>query len=266
LPGARGLGTLVAAVGAGLVSTTRSQEPTGFLNRTIAVDGVTHRYQVYVPAEYSRAGRWPVILFLHGSGERGTDGLLQTSTGLGDGIRRHAERWPVIAVFPQAPPAHRWHGKVAHLALATLDRTLREFSTDADRVYLVGLSAGGNGVWNLAYRYPERFAALVAVCGWVKPTPERQEAILPPDGRAPYPVVAGRIRSLPTWIWHGADDSVVSVGESRRMAEALRSAGAEVVYTELAGVGHEAWTPAFDSPGLPRWLLAQVRPRAAAPR
>jgi predicted peptidase len=172
---------------------------------------VSHRYQVYVPAQYSRARRWPVILFLHGSGERGTDGLLQTSIGLGEGIRRHAERWPAIAVFPQAPPGHRWHGKVAHLALATLDRTLHEFSTDSDRVYLVGLSAGGNGVWNLAYRTPERFAALVAVCGWVMPTPERQEAILPPDSGRPYPIIAQRIRSLPVWFWHGDRDAVVPV-------------------------------------------------------
>jgi predicted peptidase len=81
--------------------------------------------------------------FLHGSDERGSDGILQTSIGLGEGIRRHAERWPAIGVFPQAPLDYRWHGKVAHLAL---DRTAREFSTDADRVYLVGLSAGGNGV------------------------------------------------------------------------------------------------------------------------
>jgi predicted peptidase len=84
--------------------------------------------------------------FLHGSDERGSDGILQTSIGLGEGIRRHAERWPAIGVFPQAPLDYRWHGKVAHLALAALDRTAREFSTDADRVYLVGLSAGGNGV------------------------------------------------------------------------------------------------------------------------
>ena len=254
----------MAAVGTALTSTTRSQEPTGFLNRAIEVEGVRHRYQVYVPAEYTPARRWPVILFLHGSGERGTDGLLQTSVGLGDGIRRHAERWPAIAVFPQAPPEHRWHGRVAHLALATLDRTVREFSTDADRVYLVGLSAGGNGVWNLAYRSPERFAALVAVCGWVQPTAERREAILPPDSGAPYPVIARRIRSLPVWLWHGAADSVVPVEESRRMAGALRAEGAEVVYTELPGVGHESWAQAFHSPELPRWLLGRSRSGRAA--
>jgi predicted peptidase len=257
----------VTAVSTALTSTTRSQEPTGFLNRTIAVEGVGHRYQVYVPAEYTRARRWPVILFLHGSGERGFDGILQTSIGLGEAIRRHAERWPAIVVFPQAPPDHRWHGKVAHLALATLDRTVRELSTDPDRVYLVGLSAGGNGVWNLAYRTPERFAALVAVCGWVQPTAERREAILPPDSGPPYPVIARRILSLPTWIWHGEADSVVPVEESRRMAAALRAADGEVSYTELPGVGHESWIPAFESADLPRWLLAQSRSRrSAAPR
>jgi predicted peptidase len=254
----------VTAVGTALTSTARSQEPTGFLNRTIEVEGVRYRYQVYVPADYTRARRWPVILFLHGSGERGSDGILQTSIGLGEGIRRHAERWPAIVVFPQAPLDHRWHGRVAHLALATLDRTVRELSTDPNRVYLVGLSAGGNGVWNLAYRTPERFAALVAICGWVQPTAERREAILPPDSGPPYPVIARRIRSLPVWIWHGEADSVVPVEESRRMAVALRAVGAEVSYTELPGEGHESWVPAFDSAELPRWILARSRsPRAA---
>lgn len=220
---------------------------------------MSHRYQVYVPVDYSRARRWPVILFLHGSGEQGTDGLLQTGVGLGEAIRRHAERWPAVVVFPQAPPAHRWHGKVAHLALATLDKTLQEFTTDADRIYLVGFSAGANGVWNLAYRYPERFAALVAVCGWVAPTADRREAIVPADSGPPYPTVARRIHSLPVWIWHGGADDVVPVEESRRMAQALHARGGQVTYTELPGVGHDLWISAFEALELPAWLLAQRR-------
>jgi predicted peptidase len=119
-------------------------------------------------------------------------------------------------------------------------------------------------VWNLAYRSPERFAALVAICGWVQPTPERREAILPPDSGPPYPVIARRIRSLPVWIWHGVADSVVPVEESRRMAAALRAEGAEVAYTELSGVGHESWVQAFDSAELPRWLFTRSRSRRAA--
>jgi predicted peptidase len=231
------------------------------------VEGTRHRYQVYVPADYSPARRWPAILFLHGSGERGTDGLLQTTLGLGDAIRRHAERWPAIVVFPQAPPGHRWHGRIAHLALAALDRTAREYNLDADRVYLVGLSAGGNGVWNLAYRTPERFAALVAVCGWVRPTAERREAILPADNGPPYPVIARRIRALPVWLWHGEADIAVPVQESRLMTEALLAEGAEVAYTELPGVGHDSWVQAFESAELPRWLLGRSRSqrRAASP-
>jgi predicted esterase len=93
------------------------------------------------------------------------------------------------------------------------------------------------------------------------PTGERPEAILPPDSGPPYPVIARRIRSLPIWIWHGEADPVVRVEESRRMAGALRAEGATLRYTELPGVGHEAWGPAFDSPELPRWLLGQMRRR-----
>ena len=122
-------------------------------------------------------------------------------------------------------------------------------------------------MWNLAYRTPERFAALVAICGWVQPTADRREAILPPDSGSPYPVIARRIVPLPTWIWHGDADDLVPVEESRRMAAALRAAGGDVTYSELSGVGHESWIPAFESAALPQWLLARSRSRrSAAPR
>ena len=102
--------------------------------------------------------------------------------------------------------------------------------------------------------------------GGCSPRAERREAILPPDSGPPYPVIARRIRSLPVWIWHGGADSVVPVEESRRMADALREAGAAVAYTELPGVGHESWVPAFESAELPRWLLARTQGSSRGPR
>jgi predicted peptidase len=136
------------------------------------IDGTSYPYQVYVPPDYTESRRWPVILFLHGSGERGTDGLLQTQVGLGDALRRLPDRYPAIVVFPQAPLDVRWPGKAAKIALESLARTEKQFRCDRERVYLTGISMGGNGAWYLAYRHPERFAAVVPVCGWFLPDQE----------------------------------------------------------------------------------------------
>ena len=231
---------------------------TGFLNRTLSLDDVTHRYQVYVPATYDSRARWPVILFLHGAGERGVDGLVQTEVGLGSALRRLADRYPAIVVFPQSPPEGNWQGDSARMALAALDRALAEFRTDTSRVYLTGLSMGGNGAWHIAYHHGERFAAVVVICGFVMargPFP----GIVPNDLEDPYKAVAARVKSVPVWIVHGEADPVVPVSESRRMHEALLAAGAEVHYEELAGVGHNAWDAAYSSPELAEWLFDKAR-------
>src|SRR6185503_11454303 len=124
---------------------------TGFLNRTIKVDSETYKYQVYVPADYTRDKRWPVVLFLHGGGERGVDGLIQTEVGIGSAIRRFPQRYPAIVVMPQAKPDLGWVGPNAEMALKALEKAEGEFSTDKNRVYLTGLSMGGSGTWYLAY-------------------------------------------------------------------------------------------------------------------
>jgi predicted peptidase len=129
---------------------------TGFLDRVLMVDGEPRRFQVYVPRGYSPLERWPVILALHGSGDRGTDGLLQTTQGIAAAIRRNVARWPAIVVFPQMKPEAVWNGEEAELAMQALDQTMKEFVIDPDRVYLTGFSRGGSGAWFLAYRYPER--------------------------------------------------------------------------------------------------------------
>jgi predicted peptidase len=230
---------------------------TGFLDRSVSIDGSAHRYQVYVPATYRSSVAWPVILFLHGSGESGTDGVAPTKVGLATALRRYPERYPAIVVFPQTPSDKSGHAVTERIALAALDQALGEFNTDAKRVYLTGLSMGGSGTWFLAYRHPERFAALVPVCGWVRF--DGESASIVPPGESPFEALANRVRRLPVWIYHGESDTVVPVSESRNAFAALKAAGADVRYTEIAGGNHNAWDAAYQSEDLPAWLFRQSR-------
>lgn len=232
------------------------RQDTGFLNRTIDVNGVLHRYVVYLPENWSRQQSWPVILFLHGSGERGSEGMDETQIGLPQAIRLHPERWPFVVVMPQVPFSHHhWTDPdMMSMAVGALDAEVKEFHGDRDRLYLTGLSLGGYGVWEIAKDYPHRFAALVPVSGGVfwsyEPDRWRQAATLP----AEYARVIGR---TPTWIFHGADDNVVNARQSLLMFDALRADGGDVRFWEYAGIRHNVWDRAYADPQLPRWLLAQ---------
>lgn len=235
---------------------------TGFLDRTLTDGGRVHRYVVYVPKEWTPEKRWPVILFLHGSGERGDDGQRQTAVGLGPAIRWNPERFPAIVVLPQARAGTRWMGDEARFAMRALERTVTELAGDPDRLYLTGMSLGGYGVWHLALENPGRFAAIVPVCGGIVKPQTAQNVRQSPitiDAADPYAFTAERLRGLPAWIFHGADDSVIPASESRRMHEELRLRNAPVRYTEYPGVGHNAWDPAYGDPALWEWLFAQHR-------
>ncbi len=237
---------------------------TGFLDRMVRVGEHSAAYQVYVPRDYDGSRPWPVILFLHGAGERGTDGLLQTEVGIGSAIRRNPSRYPALVVMPQSPRDSVWQGAPAQAALAALDRTIAEFNIDPARVYLTGMSMGGNGSWYLAYHHPDRFAALAVICGFVSPF--RAVRSFVPDGEGTlYERLAERIAHLPVWLVHGAADPVVPVVESRAMHDALKARGGDVHYVELPNVGHNAWDPAYQSPELIQWLLAQRRPPRERP-
>jgi predicted peptidase len=237
---------------------------TGFLDRSVTVGGRPYRYQVYVPASYaSSTDRLPAILFLHGAGERGADGLIQTEVGLASAIRRVPSRYPAIVVMPQVPTDSLWIGQPADAAMAALDQTQREFRVDPDRVYLTGLSMGGNGTWNLAYKYPERFAAIAPICGFVTAFPRLpgSRPIVPPDSGEAFAALARRIARVPTWIFHGEVDPVVPVAESRRAADALKAAGGDVRYTEFLGGGHNVWDETYASKQFQEWLFTQRRTR-----
>jgi len=243
------------------IGAAMQQVQTGFLDRNITVAGRAYHYQVYVPADYQTKPTWPAILFLHGAGERGNDGLLQTNVGLGPAIRQNPSRYPAIVVFPQVPPDSQWVGAPGEMAVAALQQTMREFHVDPNRIYLTGLSMGGHGTWYIAYRHPELFAAVVPICGWVREWPQFKGSVpaVPGDSAAVMPALAQRLAKVSVWIFHGEMDQVVPVNGSREPAAALKAAGAEVHYAELLGLNHNSWDAAYASEEFRNWLFAQQR-------
>ncbi len=248
---------------------SRSNE-TGFLNRTVKIGTETYRYQVFVPLDWNKKQKWPVVLFLHGAGERGDDGLIQTEVGVGTAIRRYVDRFPAVVVLPQCRKGVWWtEEKMQEQALKALDQSIKEFNGDTDRLSLTGISMGGYGTWGIASRYPGKFAALAPVCGGIRP-PARApvpEAMKNPDPNVdPYAEAAKKIGRTPVWIFHGGDDRVVPPEESRKMNEALKTAGGDVKYTEYEKVGHNSWDKAYAEPELMKWMLSQKLSGPAAKR
>lgn len=233
---------------------------TGFLERTIQLRETTYRYKVYVPVEYTREREWSVILFLHGSEEAGQDGEAQIKVGLGPAILAYPERFPAIVVFPQSRSRRGWRGEMAELAVMALEQTMQEFRCDPKRVYLTGISMGGYGTWYLALMHPERYAALVPVCGGLDaPKPTGSTGNPQEAEERDYGTAVHRLRNIPVWVFHGQKDEVVPVDESRHMVEALREEGGEVRYTEYPDTGHNCWDKVYSDPQLISWLLSRNR-------
>src|SRR6266436_8233992 len=188
---------------------------TGFLDRSVAIQGIEYKYQVFVPDTWTPAKKWPVILFLHGAGERGDDGLPQTQVGIATAVRLSRSRFPAVIVMPQCRKDVWWtQAEMEEVALKTLDAAQKEFHGDKNRTYLTGLSMGGYGTWYLAGKYPGRFAAIAPICGGILvPDMARMQ---PPEDVTPYSEAARKIgNKTPTWIFHGGADNVVPVTESQ---------------------------------------------------
>lgn len=264
---------ILAAFTAAFASPVQAKKKeTGFLDRVVTVAGISYKYQVFVPDDWTAKKKWPIILFLYGAGERGDDGLIQTEVGIGTAIRRFPSRVPAIVVLPQCSKDLWWSDpKMESVAMAALTQARREFQGDLQRTYLTGLSMGGYGTWALAADYPGKFAALVPICGGIL-GPEQARTRSAED-KSPHIEAAKKIGKVPVWIFHGGADDTVPVTESQRMAEAVRTVIgqeaihtephamiaelAEVIYTEYPGVGHNSWDKAYAEPDLIRWLLSK---------
>jgi len=195
------------------------------------------QYLVYLPSDYRTKKQWPLMLFLHGVGERGHDLNLVKKHGPPKLIDQGKE-FPFIVVSPQCPDDQWWDMEM--LKVLT-DKIIADYAVDPDRVYLTGLSMGGYGTWALAATYPDRFAAIAPVCGGGEPKTVRA------------------FTHIPAWVFHGDADNIVGVEESRRMVEALKAEGGDVKFTVYPGVGHDAWTETYNNPELYEWLLKQKR-------
>jgi len=247
-----------------VVPAARAQKvETGFLDRTLTISGTTYKYQVFVPDNWNSSQTWPIILFLHGAGERGDDGLMQTDVGISTAIREDRSRFPAVVVIPQCRKGVWWtDSPMEPVAIQALDAATKEFHGDPRRTYLTGLSMGGYGTWAFAGKYRGRFAAIVPICGGVlKPDKARTQ---PADYNAPYTAAEKIGSATPVWIFHGDADDAVPVTESRRMNEAMKALGGEVHYTEYPGVPHNSWDKAYAEPELMKWMLSKSLPSTSA--
>ena len=198
---------------------------------------VSLKYLLYLPKDYDTKESWPLMLFLHGAGERGDD-LDRVKLHGPPKLIAKGKDFPFVVASPQCPGNHWWE-PVALTGL--LDEIVEKYKIDKDRIYVTGLSMGGFGTWSLAAQSPERFAAIVPICGGGEP------------------VKAKLLPSLPTWVFHGAKDPIVPIARSEAMVEALKKAGGNVKFTIYPNAGHDAWTETYDNPKLYEWLLEQKR-------
>jgi predicted peptidase len=211
---------------------------------------MTADYLLFLPKGYNAraTNRWPLILFLHGAGERGPDIWRATIHGPTKFIEQHPD-FPFILLTPQCPAGAKWSDDTV---LAVLDSVTAKYKADTSRIYLTGLSMGGYGAWSLATTYPERFAAVAPICGGEGNI--GTVLTMMDTNKAPY------LKKLPIWAFHGAKDNVVAEEESERMVKLLKkAAGNDVKLTVYPEANHNSWTQTYDNPELYEWFLRHER-------
>jgi predicted peptidase len=208
-------------------------------NKTITKT-LSCNYLLFLPEDYGREKKsWPLILFLHGAGERGSD-IEKVKVHGPPKIVQTKKDFPFIVVSPQCPEDDWWTDKTEML-INLLDDIVAHYDVDTERIYLTGLSMGGYGAWALASQYPDRFAAVVPICG---------------GGDR---ILARTLKDVPIWAFHGAKDSVVPVEESKELVEAVNARGGNAKLTIYPDANHDSWTETYNNPKLYDWLLEHRR-------
>jgi len=202
-------------------------------------------YYLSLPLQYDQIeDDWPLILFLHGAGERGNDLSLVKKHGI-PRVVNEMEDFPFVTVSPQCPENDWWLNRLEDLKYL-IDTIVEQYRIDESRLYLTGLSMGGFGTWHMAVEYPETFAAIAPICGGGL-------------GILGFPERVIEIKHIPVWVFHGEKDNIVPVEESRVLVRELKSAGGNVQLKIYPEAGHDAWTETYSNPELYKWFMNNRR-------
>lgn len=193
-------------------------------------------YLLYLPKDYGKVDKqWPLMVFLHGAGERGTDLDLVKMHGPAK-LADQGKDLGFIIISPQCPKNVWWSNYIEKI-MALIDETAEKYDVDQSRVYLTGLSMGGYGTWAIAATYPERFAAIAPICG------------------GGHWFIAENLKDVPIWAFHGAKDETVALSESQEMVDAVNEKGGNAKLTIYPDANHNSWTETYDNPKLYEWFL-----------
>lgn len=242
---------LAAGAAALLATAAGAAAGTEVAGREVALEEAGLPVVVRLPEGYDPGRPWPLVVFLHGAGECGSDGR-QAQVGLGPAVAARPDRWPCLVLMPQKPSReHQWEAYEDQV-LAAIAEARARWNIDGDRIALTGLSQGGHGTWTFAANHPGTWAAIAPVCGYLN------RVSAPPELDASYAKLAEKIKHLPVWAFHGEDDKVVKVEATKAVVDSLKAAGADVRASYYPGVGHDSWTNAYREK-LGEWFLRHTR-------
>jgi predicted peptidase len=220
-------------------------KPGEIVKRNLLIQNENYVYQAYLPPQLKDGAKLPLITFLHGIRERGRGGFI--SGMFAQMVKQYLKEIPAVVLLPQCRPDNFWaDAPMDRMVAGQIESVSAEFSIDTRRQYLLGVSMGGYGVWHFAAAYPQKFAALVSICGGSPLTTGER-----------FSPIAEKVGRTPAWLFHGAEDRVVQVSESRSLVAALKARQGNVKYTEYPQVGHNVWLNALGEKELIPWLLAQ---------